>query len=65
MGQEIIQGQYFYYVEIDGTREHSVELTAPPPIYETVKFFTGKHYNNANKIADADLRNIVYKTSCL
>ena len=52
-------------IEIDGTREPPVKLTSPPPIYKTVNFFTGKYYNRADKIADADLRNIVYKTSCV
>ena len=51
-------------IEIDGKREQSVKLTSPPPTYKTVNFFTGKYYGRDDKIADADLRNILYRTSC-
>ena len=51
--------------EIDGHRNHSVQLTSPPPIYKTLDFYTGKFYGDENRIAKANLRNILYKTSCL
>ena len=53
------------YIAIDGNRVHNVKLNSAPPTYKTVSFYVGRKYANDKYIADADLRNIIYKTGCL
>ena len=61
IGQEFVDGNYIYYIELDDDRIFNVEWNRIPPVYKNVAFYLGRDYGH---VADAHFRNISYTSGC-